>query len=228
MKSFALLLSAAVAQKVQVALYYESLCPYCQDTITGSFANAFATPGFLDMADVLLVPYGNAHEAASGDSWTFTCQHGVDECAYNQIESCSNFYIADPITAFNFINCVESNDSKRKSTYESVLATCSATVSADEFAGIQSCWTSQQGIDLEHANALLTDALVPSHQYVPWLVGQGVHTDDIQSQIESDLLGYVCANYTGANRAAACDQATPVKSTSNAEYCYPTATQFLQ
>ena len=228
MKSFALVLSAAVAQKVQVALYYESLCPYCQDTITGSFKTAFATPGFLDMADVLMVPYGNAHQYASGDSWTFTCQHGVDECAYNQMESCSNHYIADPITAFNFIECVEANDSKRKATYDSVLATCSSTVSAEEFASIQSCWNSQEGIDLEHANAELTNALSPAHQYVPWLVDNGVHTDDIQSAMEDDLLGYVCANYTGPNRAAACDKATPVLRAPKGEYCFSNATQFLQ
>ena len=227
MKSFAVLLTAAVAQKVQVALYYESLCPYCQDTITGSFATAFAVPDFLEMADVLLVPYGNAHWAASGDSWTFTCQHGVDECAYNQIESCSNFYISNPVTAFNFINCVESNDSKRKATYEGTIALCSSIVSVEELAGINSCWNSQQGIDLEYANALLTDALSPAHQYVPWLVGQGVHTDDIQNQLETSLLDYVCTNYTGPNKSASCAQAS-IKSTANAEYCYPTATEFLQ
>ena len=120
MKSYAgVILSAtlAVAQKVQVQLYFESLCPYCQNAITGSFAEAFAHPDFLDMADVLLVPYGNAHEYADGDSWTFTCQHGVDECVYNEIENCSNHYIADPYTAFNFINCVENHDSARRTTY---------------------------------------------------------------------------------------------------------------
>ena len=64
MKSFAaIILSAtlAAAQKVQVQLQFESLCPYCQDDIKGSFATAFAHPDFLDMADVLMVPYGNAH-----------------------------------------------------------------------------------------------------------------------------------------------------------------------
>ena len=68
-----ILAMSALAQKVQVQLYYESLCPYCQEDITGSFAAAFANPDFLNMADVLMVPYGNAKEVASGDSWTFTC-----------------------------------------------------------------------------------------------------------------------------------------------------------
>ena len=120
MKSIAgILLSAtlAAAQKVQVQLYFESLCPYCQADITGVFAEAFAQPGFLDMADVQLIPYGNAHEVADGDSWTFTCQHGVDECVFNEIENCSNQYVTDPYAAFNFINCIESHDSALRSKY---------------------------------------------------------------------------------------------------------------
>ena len=127
MKSFAaIILSATLvaAEKVRVELYFESLCPYCQSDITGSFADAFATPGFLDMADVIMIPYGNAHEYRDGTSWTFTCQHGVDECAYNEIECCSNKYVSDPLTAFNFINCVESNDSKRKYGYQDVIDLC--------------------------------------------------------------------------------------------------------
>ena len=69
------------------------------------------------MADVLIVPYGNAHEYADGDSWTFSCQHGVDECVFNEIENCSNHYVADPYAAFNFINCIESHDSALRTKY---------------------------------------------------------------------------------------------------------------
>ena len=81
--AFALASVAYAADKVQVQLFYESQCPGCRSMITTSFATAFATEGFLDMADVTLYPYGNAHETASGDSWTFSCQHGVEECMYN-------------------------------------------------------------------------------------------------------------------------------------------------
>ena len=208
-------------------LYFESLCPYCQDAITGSFAEAFSTPGFLDMADVLLVPFGNAHEYANGDSWTFTCQHGDSECVYNEIENCSNKYISDPLTAFNFINCVESNDKKRQYVYQDVIDLCTAPLSAAETASINSCWNSEEGIDLHHASAQLTAALVPAHECVPWMIGQGVHTDDIQSQLETSLLQYVCDNYTGDQRAAACD-APANKIRVRRDVCYKAPTEFLQ
>ncbi len=181
------------------------------------------------MADVLFVPYGNAHWAASGDSWTFTCQHGEKECAYNQIESCSNFYISNPLEAFNFIKCVEANDGNRKATYDDTIALCSqeAYLTALETSLISQCWNSQQGLELEHANALLTDALNPPHTWVPWFVGQGVHNDDIQAQIEASLLDYVCANYTGPNRSAACDTKHAKMPVAH-EYCYKTPAEFLQ
>ena len=121
MKSFTIaLLSAtlAIAEKVKVELYYESLCPYSEAIITGSFKTAFNTPGFLDMAEILLVPYGNAKEYPNGDSWTYTCQHGINECLYNQIETCSNNYISDPLVAFNFIECIESIETQ--DTYHKV------------------------------------------------------------------------------------------------------------
>ena len=158
------------------------------------------------MADVIMIPFGNAHEYADGNSWTFTCQHGVDECVYNEIESCSNKYVSDSLTAFNFINCVESNDSKRKLVYQDVIDLCTVqtNLTAEQTASINSCWNTQEAIDLHHANALLTGALVPAHEYVPWVVGQGVHNDDIQGQVETSLLQYVCDNYTGDSKAAAC------------------------
>ena len=50
-----------------------------------------------------------------------------------------------------------------------------------------------------------TDALNPKHNYVPWVVADGVHTDEINDAITDDLLGYVCQNFQG-EKAAACDQ----------------------
>ena len=69
---------------------------------------------------------------------------------------------------------------------------------------------STMGNTLEHKVALQTDALVPSHRYVPWLVANGQHTDAIQNDVGSNLLSYVCRNYKGTKRAEACSQAFPV------------------
>ena len=56
------MLFANDAPKVIVDLYYEAQCNGCRDAITHSFKKAMHTEGFLDMAEVNLYPYGNAHE----------------------------------------------------------------------------------------------------------------------------------------------------------------------
>ena len=98
-------------EKVKVDLFYESLCPYCKDMISGSFAEAFKADGFLNMAEVNFWPYGNAHQTQSdsGD-WEFRCQHGDAECQYNLIETCVINLTKCPYKAFDIINCIEQKD----------------------------------------------------------------------------------------------------------------------
>ena len=69
---------------------------------------------------------------------------------------------------------------------------------------------SSMGNQLEHKVALKTEALNPPHRYVPWLVANGQHTDTIQNEVGSNLLAYVCRNYKGTKKAAACNQTFPV------------------
>merc|ERR1712080_598797 len=45
--------------------------------------------------EVDFVPYGNAHQQQDGDSWTFECQHGPDECHGNMQQSCMFHYVTD-------------------------------------------------------------------------------------------------------------------------------------
>ena len=114
MKSIALLAAigvASAADKVKIDLFYESQCPGCRQMITTSFAEAFKADGFLDMAEVNLWPYGNAHEKQTATGWEFTCQHGEAECQYNLIEACSTNMISCPMMRQNFIDCIEQKDS---------------------------------------------------------------------------------------------------------------------
>jgi interferon gamma-inducible protein 30 len=95
--------------KVYIELYYESLCPYCQQFIEGSLKTAFSTKDIWQIADFRAWPYGNARTVANGSSWSFTCQHGPNECVGNLIEACAiNMY--DWYTqALPFIICIEAS-----------------------------------------------------------------------------------------------------------------------
>ncbi len=71
--------------KVNFTLYYETLCPDCRQFMTTELYKAYQS--VLDIVNMTLVPYGNAHESyqPSTQRYQFTCQHGADECEGNLI-----------------------------------------------------------------------------------------------------------------------------------------------
>lgn len=200
-------------QKVAIELYYESQCPGCREMVTTSFKDAFEKDGFLDMATVELVPYGNAQESqtASG-TYDFECQHGPSECIYNTIETCALEKIPCAYKAFQFVDCIERNDEDRdpkQDYYKVAMTCCKLTELNDEtIEAMKTCAVGLEGNQLEHEAATKTDALDPPHKFVPYVVVNGVHDDDVQNSISESLFDYVCGAYTGANKSAACQEKT--------------------
>lgn len=208
MLALALMLTTSVAatnDKVKVELYYESQCPGCRDTITRSFREAYSAPGFLKMADITLVPFGNAVETNDKDS-PFQCQHGETECQYNLIETCALDKIKCPHQQFQFINCIENYNESREPNqdYDSVLESCASLTGVLVADDIGACYKGPEGNTLEHGMAAKTAALSPAHEYVPWIVVDGVHNEDVQNQVMASLLEYVCKTYTGPDKSPGC------------------------
>ena len=59
---------------------------------------------------------------------------------------------------------------------------------------------SLQGSDgekLMHEYAVKTDSLNPPHKYVPWIVINGEHTEELEQEAFDDLVGLVCKLYSG-------------------------------
>lgn len=51
--------TSSSSEKVEVALYYETLCPYCSNLIVNYLYKIF-DDGLYDIVDFKLIPYGNA------------------------------------------------------------------------------------------------------------------------------------------------------------------------
>ena len=49
-----------------------------------------------------------------------------------------------------------------------------------------------------------TESLDPAHDYVPWLVINGEHREDLQEKAMRDLRGLVCRLYSGS-KPTQCD-----------------------
>ena len=187
------------APKVNFTLYYESLCGGCRDFIKTQYYTAFKAIG--SILNVNLVPYGNAMEIQHGNEWDYTCQHGEEECIGNLIETCAIHLHPNASVFFPFIHCIETS-----SSYPRQAAPSCAEKFRLDYTTIKQCANGALGNSLEHEMALKTGALNPPHQFVPWVTLNGVHTDDIQDQAESNLVALICASYKGSPKPEACEE----------------------
>ncbi len=120
--------------KVNFSLYYETLCPYCRQFIVSQVSKAYET--ILDIVNITIVPYGNAHETyePSTQLYEYVCQHGADECVGNLIHVKSptifselNFFFLDLCFEFlskNWTIYSKNNGKKTNGIYYVDLAIC--------------------------------------------------------------------------------------------------------
>jgi len=190
---------ASFASKpVNIALYYEALCPFCRQFITEQLYPTWSTLYKSGIMNVTLVAYGNAQEVeVSPNTYKYTCQHGPDECYLNAVENCVMSYAKFTIESyFPIINCIEKADDGVKA------APACVTDGKLNWSSIEKCVNGSESNALLHKAALLTGSLTPAHQYVPWIVVNGAHTDEMQQDAQDDLLKFVCKTYTGKKPAA--------------------------
>ena len=121
--------------------------------VTNSLAEAYKTEGFLDMAEINYVPFGNAKEEQVDSKWVFTCQYGIMECGFNLMESCGLNLIEDPIQKFDFLNCIETNN-EQSYEYESVAQACATEVKISNIDDIITCFNGPDGNKYQHEYAV--------------------------------------------------------------------------
>ena len=56
-------------------------------------------------------------------------------------------------------------------------------------------WQGPEGNILEHAIGAKTESLDPPHNYVPWIVVDGEHSDKVQQAAMDNLLDLICQLY---------------------------------
>jgi len=151
-------------------------------------------------------PYGNAKETQNADgTWTFTCQHGVNECIGNMYEACAiehnNSTGTNNVpTWWPFFYCMEKS---QNAAVESVASGC-ANNNGLNWTTITTCSGSDpskgskdDGNPLMHNLAVATGALVPPHQWTPWVVVDGKPLTS--AQLDLPLTPIVCPQYGQKN-----------------------------
>ncbi len=71
---------------------------------------------------------------------------------------------------------------------------------------VNQCMQSDEAAQLQHQYYLKTQALNPPHKYVPWILINGQHNDDLQNKASNDLFGLACEMLQ--DKPSACQSAT--------------------
>ncbi|EGR33474.1 hypothetical protein IMG5_051520, partial [Ichthyophthirius multifiliis] len=210
-------------QKVKVELYFESLCPGCREFINSQIQITLNTKDLLKILDIELVPYGNAKKDSQGN---ITCQHGENECYGNLIENCVLSKLEYPKN-IKFVYCIENKIEDNQLDFNKTLQDCyiELQIAQQTQGSIQQCLTSDEGKQLVIKAGEKTDQLSPKHQFVPWIIVNGIHNDEEQQAAQEDLLIYVCSIYKGTIKIEACDKRFKwfkkyLKNQSSLELCY--------
>lgn len=195
------ILPLATAARPKVELYYETLCPYSRSFYLQQLEPVYGK--LSSYIDVEVIPFGNVKVASGPDGIPlFTCQHGAAECYGNRVQACVIHLAANWTTSLAYVKCVFEPTSW-KDTYTN-SPRCADQVKPDWWMEVKECTDGQQGFDLIVANWKRTAGLVPKHNYVPWIVIDGVHTEELQEAAQSNLLAYLCANQLAGQNVPAC------------------------
>ncbi|XP_026732252.1 gamma-interferon-inducible lysosomal thiol reductase-like [Trichoplusia ni] len=176
-----------IKDKVEIKVYYETLCPFSMLFFTSQLKPAVARLG--SHLDVHLIPYGHAKTNAVHDTYKFDCQHGQPECFGNLIQACAIDVLNDTTRAVNFNTCLM-RSFYRSTDYQylvSVFYWC-GYIEKVNVRKMKKCLNSKRGPILLKEYGDETTALQLS--YVPYVLING--SEDYQDQASSDLIGTVC------------------------------------
>jgi interferon gamma-inducible protein 30 len=195
----------------QIDLYFETLCPGCQEFITTSFQDFLNNPNHSDLAKVNFHPYGNAIEVKKGDQYEFTCQHGEIECYGNTVEVCALNKLSYE-DGLKYIICMENGIKTYNKNIKKALLSC--IEDSDLAQNILTCAENEEGNNLQHQVAQRT----PKHDYVPWLTYNGVHSENDEDDLMNDMLGFLCALEVNKNKEVCLNYKRLLKQ-KDYEYC---------
>lgn len=166
--------------KARINFYGESLCPDCRN-FTATLASLMGEGQFNDWVDLRYVAWGNVKNITDNTTGevTFKCQHGPEECFFNDIINCAQALYHDQKQWFPFVACLEeglnrtaADAGEREQNWETAEICAEAhELNAED---LQACAEGPQGAELRKKAAEETWNLVPAHVFVPWVLVNGV------------------------------------------------------
>ncbi|XP_063924211.1 GILT-like protein 1 [Zophobas morio] len=198
--------------RVNVAVYYESLCP---DSIKFFTQQLYPSlQGNLSQyVNLTLLPYGKSKTTQEiTDHYDFTCHHGPAECTGNRLQVCALHLIdggkKTPNLGYNkittaFINCLMDKVKPNGDQTEFPTKECAQINSVPNLADIENCANDVEGSRYLNDAGILTGALTPPLTSVPTIVFNKQFKQDDNELAQSNFVKALCM-YIDGEKPAEC------------------------
>ncbi|XP_063221017.1 gamma-interferon-inducible lysosomal thiol reductase-like [Bacillus rossius redtenbacheri] len=171
---------------VEVAVFYEALCPDSRSFVLKQLLPTFEKVPRL--VTIKLIPYGKAKTNSVGTGYTFTCQHGPIECEANKIHACAIATVRDTETLLRYIGCMIDDNLNPSEVGQK----CAEDWKVD-WKAVYACAMGPEGEKLLKQHGDSTFALRPGVSFIPTvLLGK---SQDKQPAILKNLLKEVCSKF---------------------------------
>ncbi len=196
---------AIVASQPKLQIYVESLCENCVQFEIINIKQLRENPSRdLLVSSLEIIPFGNAMEDAISKPGkrSFHCQHGPKECYGNTILNCAFNKLNSQDDREDFTICFAEQINKQtrlESNLDQITHNC-LTERIDVAESILQCANGVEGGELMHEAARRTK----QHTYVPYVLVDGIHTEDIEEKVEDNLIKYLCEKSKLVNKVPGC------------------------
>lgn len=184
-------------KRVRLDLYYECLCPDSRYFVVHHLAPTWDKLG--DVLDIRLWPYGKAEtKEKPGGGYSFSCQHGQEECLGNFFHACVARLVPDQGVALDLVKCMIEDNFQPEGTARRCLQGKEEVLTWDR---LQACAVGPQGEQLHAEAGKRTQALVPGVTFIPTVELEGSQKG--QKQMLKNLVGEVCKVYEAKHKEQA-------------------------
>jgi interferon gamma-inducible protein 30 len=170
-----------------IDIYYESLCPETITFMWESFHVFQMKADHDQLATVNIYPHGNAEEKWNSTHWEYKCEHGENECFGNVLETC----ILNKMhknKAHETIICIQGN---LRDFGKDFVATLKYCVPEEGIRNdLLTCAHGSEGNNLQHELVQKTPKEI---EYVPWIVFNGKHDEEVEKKIILNMLDFLCS-----------------------------------
>jgi hypothetical protein len=193
------LLAVCSAQKLPVAVYYESLC---SDTIRffREQLHPVKSSPLGQYFELTLIPFGKANFSTQGSDVLFTCQHGPNECYGNKLHACALAHIqvdsyqkkhTRESLSLEYVTCLLVG---AEASQEAPIPgeRCAQELELKNWDVIKQCANGTEGSKLLQTHGETTHNLKPELTFVPTIVIKHQYTKETQDLALNDLRSAVC------------------------------------